>query len=146
MSLLAMASLALFSLTARWCEWPCCSLPRLHPSLSKSDCQLEGSSHVYCARIPRRESRVRYAMLRCVARIVDRAACNGEAALGVSRFRSSGHRLSGLALGPRRKRHLSPLQGCKYRVLLSSKVLPTDIHANKCSSSACRHSETCSEY
>jgi hypothetical protein len=30
-------------------------------------------------------------MLRCVARIVGRAACNGEAALVVSRLRSSGH-------------------------------------------------------
>jgi hypothetical protein len=61
-------------------------------------------------------------------------------------LRSSGLRSSGLALGLRRRRHLLLLQGYKYRVLLSSKVLLTSIPASKCSSSTCRLSEICSEY
>jgi hypothetical protein len=75
-------------------------------------------------------------MLRCVARFVDRAACNGEAAPMIARLRSSG-----LALGLRRRRRLSLLQGRKYHVLLSSKVLLTVIPASNCLLSTCGRSD-----
>jgi hypothetical protein len=80
-------------------------------------------------------------MLSFLARFVDRTACNGEAAPMIARLRSSG-----LALGLRRRRRLSLLQGRKYRVLLSSKVLLAVIPASKCLLSTCGRSECCSEY
>jgi hypothetical protein len=80
-------------------------------------------------------------MLRFVARFVDRAAFNGEAALVIARLCSSG-----FGLGLRRRRRLSLLQGCKSRVLLSSKVLLTSITASKCSLSTSGRLESCSKY